>query len=208
MWRTLLLVAIAILCVARTGWPQGSRAPATDANCPADSAKDTVQQLWDMAASGELVDRWGEGARLSSEPGPWPKDGSVRVVSDYWWVEYFKCSEESQAIVVVRSHWGEAPGVIDSQLRFTPPPPVAYQAGTGYRLIFTTPHIYTWGPNDKAIPGGLFPPTRWLIEGPAPSPFVTVTAAIRYVLEKRYESTDPEIRKNADLTLAKLLKMH
>jgi hypothetical protein len=199
-----MLVAIAILCVARTGLPQGSPAPGTNTNCPADSAKDTVQELWDMAASGELLVRWGAAARLFSEPGPRPKDGSVRVFSDYWWVEYFKCPDESQAMVVVYSHWGDAPGVIDSRLRFTPPPPVAYQAGTGYRLMFTTPE----GPDGKAVPGSPFPPKRWLIQGPAPPPFVTVTAAIRYVLEKRSESTDPEIRKNADETLAKLLKMH
>jgi hypothetical protein len=35
-----------------------------------------------------------------------------------------------------------------------------------------------------------------------------VNTAIRYVLEKREKATDPVIRKNADETLARLLKLH
>jgi len=51
---------------------------------------------------------------------------------------------------------------------------------------------------------------EWQIQG-APDPSVTwttVNTAIRYVLEKREQATDPTLRKNADQTLIKLLQMN
>lgn len=166
------------------------------------SAKDAVYQLWGMAASGRLLNRKGwtfASKYFFSKQSPWPTDGSVQVVSDFWSVGYDRCSGD-QVIVPVTSTWGPKPGIIDSQLRFTEPvPSSAYETAIGYRLVLTTLHIYK--------PGG-HEPKRWLFQGEPPPPFATVTAAIRYVLEKRNESKDPVIRRNADQTLAELLSLH
>lgn len=167
-----------------------------------DSAKDAVYQLYDMAASGRLLNRKGwlfASKYFFSKQRPWPADGSVRVVSDFWSVGYDRCSGD-QVIVAVTSTWGPKPGIIDSQLRFTEPvPSSAYETGIGYRLVLTTLHIYKPGTPE---------PKRWLFQGEAPPPFATVTAAIRYVLERRNETKDPVIRRNADRTLTELLALH
>jgi hypothetical protein len=69
--------------------PSFGRAPASE--CPADSARDMVNQLWGMAASGRLLDRegWEFASRhYFSQPTSWPKDGSIEVVSDFWSAAY------------------------------------------------------------------------------------------------------------------------
>ena len=213
MRQSLRVVAIAVIgCLATTALPQTANQRLTKgekATCPADSPKDVVEHLWNMAASGEMINDWAPTARLFSEPGPRPSDKTVRVFSDYWWVEYFECSNEPEAVVMLRSHWDRTPGVIDARLHFTPPPQSSAQAGIGFRLVMETPHMYYWGADGKPIPAKPLPePKRWLIQGPPPSPFLTVTAAIRYVLEERAKTDDPAIKKNADETLAELLKIH
>ena len=210
--RLLALVTVVVIgCLATIALPQTARQRWTKGEkttCPADSAKDVVEHLWNMAASGEMINNWEPAARLFSEPGPRPSDRTVRVFSDYWWVEYYECSNEPEAAVVLRTHWDQTPGVIDTRLHFTPPPQSS-EAGIGYRLVMETPLMYYWGADGKPIPAKpLREPKRWLIQGPPPSPFLTVTAAIRYVLEERSKTTDPEIRENADATLKKLLQMH
>jgi len=48
----------------------------------------------------------------------------------------------------------------------------------------------------------------WQIQGPPGAPWTTVNTAIRYVLEMRAKTADPVIKKNADQTLAELMKLH
>jgi hypothetical protein len=48
----------------------------------------------------------------------------------------------------------------------------------------------------------------WRIQSPQGPRWITVNTAIRYVLETRDNVQDPAIKKNADLTLAKLLHFH
>ncbi len=48
--------------------------------------------------------------------------------------------------------------------------------------------------------------SKWRIDGTQPlAMHLTATAAIHYVTQKRAETTDPIIQKNADLTLKKLV---
>jgi hypothetical protein len=48
--------------------------------------------------------------------------------------------------------------------------------------------------------------SEWKIDGDQPTTMhLTAKAAIRYVTEKRAKTTDPEIRKNADQAIAKLM---
>jgi hypothetical protein len=51
-------------------------------------------------------------------------------------------------------------------------------------------------------------PTEWRIDGTANKIWLTLDAAIRYVTQRRDKTTDAAIKKNADQTLAKLLRLH
>jgi hypothetical protein len=117
-------------------------------------------------------------------------------------------------MIVVHLIGGPEPGLIDPSLRYTPPKTEHYKSGLGYRVVVTRGSSLEWVPDEKTnqlklqrmkeIPGA----TAWVIKGPPDPPFATVTAAIRYVLQKRSQTTDPTIKRNADETLAKLLTMH
>jgi hypothetical protein len=49
---------------------------------------------------------------------------------------------------------------------------------------------------------------EWRIDGPAPPICISLATAIRYVKEAKERATDPTLKKNADQTLAKLMKLH
>ncbi|HEX5423453.1 MAG TPA: hypothetical protein VFW94_07885 [Candidatus Acidoferrales bacterium] len=212
MWILLATCALPVALPRASSARQRSNG-AQGSKCPTSSASDTIYELWNMAASGRLLNRrgWEFAARYYfSKPSPWSSDGSFQVVTDYWTVTYDRCAGDTllgkvlgddEAVVSVISHWGRKPGLIDSELRFTPPPQSSvYETGIGYHLVLTT--------LDVSTSPGETPQKRWRIQGPPPPPFATVTAAIRYVLERRAETKDPMVRKNADETLAQLLKLH
>jgi hypothetical protein len=50
--------------------------------------------------------------------------------------------------------------------------------------------------------------TYWKVKGSPGDPWTTVNTAIRYALEMREKATHPAIKKNADQTIAKLLRLH
>lgn len=63
-----------------------------------------------------------------------------------------------------------------------------------------------FGPDGKTVLKQMVgPQLEWQISGAQPPPWTTVNTAIRYVLEKRGETTDPVVKKNADMTLTTLV---
>ena len=73
--------------------------------------------------------------------------------------------------------------------------------------LFLTNVYATLGTDEKAAKGENWP-FEWRIEGVQPAEMrVTVDAAIRYVTRMRDKTTAAVIKKNADQTLAKLMRL-
>jgi hypothetical protein len=127
----------------------------------------------------------------------------VRIVSNYWGVEH---SSVSNNTAEVDMGYADA-GTVDASLRYLPPPSAKYyKTGLIFHLVFAPTHWTMFkedGTREERIG-----PMEWQIKEPIGLPWTTVNTAIRYVLEKREKATDPAIRKNADETLARLLKWH
>jgi hypothetical protein len=100
---------------------------------------------------------------------------------------------------------------VDASLRYTPPPKTEfYKTAVVYHLILAPTHWTMFKADGKVITGTeeRTGPDEWQIQEPAGLPWTTVNTAVRYVLERRERSKDQVIRKNADETLSRLLKLH
>jgi hypothetical protein len=131
----------------------------------------------------------------------------VRIVSNNWGVEH---SSVSNATAEVDMEYTDA-GTVDASLKYSPPPRTgSYKTATVFHLVFVPTHWTMFKSDGKTITGKeeRTGPFEWQIQEPVGLPWTTVNTAIRYVLEKREEATDPVIRKNADETLPRLLKLH
>jgi hypothetical protein len=190
------LVILATLAARSEAWCEGSE----------NSPSETVEELWVMATTGELLTArgWRSASGLFAEPLPPPKD-FILVVSNHWGPAGPGEIDGHDTVVTVGC-WGL--GKIDSALRFTPAAKtIAIKEGSRYRLVFAPPHFRTLE-NGKLVQHETTGKYKtWQILDPLEIPFATVNAAIRYILEKRDKTTDPVIKQNADKTLAALLRL-
>lgn len=173
----------------------------------AKSPREIVDELWTMATRGELLSVDGLKKAPFSNPTPVTNNKVVRVVSNYWGPAYQLHSDQQTAEIAVGY---TDMGTIDSELRYTAPPKTdAIKTALTYRLMTVPAYAVIYAHDGKTIlskkaTGFLV----WQIEGSPEAPWTTVNTAIRYVLEVRAKSENPSIRKNADQTLAKLLRLH
>jgi hypothetical protein len=204
----LLAVAMAL---GTAGALRNQQNTATNSHLPANPTNSPVwivTELWNAATRGDLLTREGRTkiAWLFVKP---PNDykSEVTVVSNEWGRPSVTSSTNSAVKVAV--YYSPA-GQIDSRLRYMPAPNPQYgKFGIAYTVILTQTYHSRAGANgklEKKMPGDKV----WEIQAPdfPPFPFTTVNTAIRYVLEQRAKTENPEIRKNADATLAALLKLH
>jgi len=148
-----------------------------------------------------------ESSRLFVQHDPFPTNGAVRIVSNGWGVDHSAVSNDTAEVDM---EYADA-GTIDASLSYSPPPrSEAYKTALVFHLVLAPTHWTMFRTDGKAITSKeeRTGPTEWQIEEPAGLPWTTVNTAIRYVLEMRDKSTDPVIERNADDTLAKLLKLH
>jgi hypothetical protein len=196
------IVAIAIFLVAATVRGQS---PAT---IEGPSPGDLVNELWMAATEGDLLtaEGWKKTSRFYVHADPPPEDSSFQVTSNDWAVWPLTVKGESAE---VEMGYADA-GKIDSMLRYIPPPKISYmKLATVYHLTLVPEYNVMYGSDGKTIISQKPSGTRgWRIEGWRGMPWTTVNTAVRYVLEMRQKSVDPVIRKNADETLAELLKLH
>jgi len=194
---------IAVALVTSVAWRHESVAwePSTT------SPTGTVEELWMMAAAGELLtpEGWREASALFAQPLPPPKPG-ITVVSNLWGVGPPKKFAGTDNVVLVGCwHWG----TIDAALRFIQAPKTDdIKEWEGYSLVFAPEHFRTIE-NGKLVQHeqtGKY--KSWQIAHPLDVPFTTVNTAIRYVLEKREKTTDPVVKQNADKTLTALMKLN
>jgi hypothetical protein len=175
-----------------------------------EAAAEVVDELWHTATEGELLraEGWDRASRYFVRADPFPGNSVILVMSNYWGPPAELKMKDNAAEVTVG--FADA-GRIDSSLRYTPPRDSGVvKTVMLYRLLFAP--IYgkmpVIGPDGK-MTGEMDTthPAEWRIEGPQGLPWTTVNTAIRYVLEMQKRTTNPVIKRNADQTLASLLRL-
>lgn len=205
MKRLLIFALLAVL--EALGVSGQAQAPTASGRSP----KEIVEQMWTLATEGELLtpEGWNRYSGLFLHPDRPPGNKVVRVVSNYWGVQGVLTKGSDMEVAM---DYAEA-GQIDSELRYTQPPPLPppfVKRGLIYHFVLAPTHWTMVISDGKAVPGKeeRTGPMDWFITGSPGLPWTTVNTAIRYVLEMRQKSTDPVVKKNADQTLATLLKLH
>jgi len=177
------------------------QAPEPQRNSP----KEVVEQLWSMATAGELLmpTGWRKACRLFVNPCPESPSKDIRVVSNYYGVDRPSIQDATARLIV----WYQEVGRIDPTLRFNPAPtPSAPKTPYPYTLVLASTHSKMFAADGKTVVKEITGPgVEWQITDSQSGPWTTVNTAIRYVLEKRNETADPIIRKNAESTIAALL---
>jgi hypothetical protein len=177
-------------------------------SCRDEAPAKNIELLWSMAARGELLadDGWRRASGYFSKPNTQVTEKRIDIVSGYYAINAY--SNDGKAATVDMEYTDL--GSLDISLRYTPAIKTkAFKTSARYNLS-AGPAFITWYSPDgniakqEEIQGR----TAWLINGHPPSPWATVNATIRYVLEQHNKTTDPAIKKNADETLAILLKLH
>jgi hypothetical protein len=196
--RRLFITLISITIVAIGASPQSP---------PPNPSEKVVDQLWRMAAAGDLLTTkgWNTASRFFTQPSSLPERKTIRIVSNSYGVASPQISGNTAKLIV----WCEDVGKIDPEFRFTPAPPsTSEKTGYGYSLILSPSLLKVYGPDGKTLISERKGLPEWRIAGPQGEAFTTVNTAIRYVLENGAKSKNPLIKKNAEETIAALLKYH
>jgi hypothetical protein len=181
-------LALTILTILTTGYLL-AQAPETREIPP----QEVVEALWKMAVQGQFLTRKGfDGARrILPKSIPLNGDSTILVVPNYYGVNAVTTTGTTAIVDMEYTDVGQ----IDSKLRYSAPRSSnAHKTSLRYHLVGFSP-------------GGIGPRQVWQIED-SPEPWTTVNTAIRYVLETREETADPTVKKNADETFSRLLKLH
>jgi len=174
------------------------------------SPREVVEQLWNMATQGYLLNRndAARASRLFSQSDAPPKTRKFKVISNSYWVDRPRFEGTTAKVAVEYDEIGS----IDSSLRFTPAPstsdPCMRFMGVDYELVFAPRRLKTFSADGKTLVREVDGSPEWQIKGSPQAPWTTVNTAIRYVLERRRKATDPTVQKNADRTIATLLRYH
>lgn len=174
---------------------------------PGEPPQEMIEGLWKMAAHGDLLTKegWKRAGASYTVPTPWTENKAVLVVSNDYALDHVSTNGNTANAVVTCQQLGQ----LDSALRYSPAPPSKYfKSGWGYDLVIVPSHTLVVSSDGKQEDRVNPKTTYWKISGSQGNPWTTVNTAIRYVLEKRAETSDPQIKKNADATLSQLLKLH
>ncbi len=166
-----------------------------------------MDEIWRMATKGELLNSegWSQASAFYTKPKPFPGNHTVLVMSNDWGPAYdYRAKDENGDVGLGYIDMGK----IDAELRYTPPAKTEFiKTAVLYHMVAVPAYSVMHSANgsmEKKPLGSRF----WQVEGSLDTPWTTVNTAVRYVLEQRQKTSDPNIRKNADETLASLLKLH
>ena len=173
------------------------------------SRTEVVDELWRIATEGGLLtpEGWSEACKLYTNPVPFPGDKVISVMSNSWGLaSEHRLKDNGVTVELGYTDMGK----IDSSLRFAPSPKAEFmKTALSYHVIAVPAFYWVTGADGKTPVEKKFVGYRvWQIQGSPGLPWTTVNTAIRYVLEQREKTTDPAIRRNADATLAQLLRLH
>jgi hypothetical protein len=166
--------------------------------------KDVVDQFCKMDAAGERLTSggWQRANAFFVRPSPPVEDAVVGVMGG----DFFEGTPQIKGDEAIVGIEYLKLGQLDSAMRFvwaaSPSSPVKIRAF--YTLVLTERHweLRSDGSSPREVTG----PKEWRIKDFQSESVVTVDAAIRYVIETRDKSTDPNLKRNADATLAILNK--
>lgn len=165
------------------------------------SPKEVVEQYAHMMADGSLLtaEGWNKANQLFVRPSPPPRDQDILVTSrpgppDERLVKGNRAEVDEWGIYNL--------GKIDSRLRYKPSPKNSDWVVYSYQLILTDKHweMGADGSPIREVTGAW----QWKFDATQSLRRATVDAALRYVQQVHDATTDPVIRKNANLTLAVL----
>lgn len=196
--RHAMLIALLILTA-------GVHTAARQEDFAAASIEDVQQFLRFEIAGGRITDTGWRGANTEFfletrgvSPPPPPKQRDVRVVSDKYYVRLYRFEPTTRATVEVS--FPACYGTVDARMHFeqwgTGSPKgvlVLAKCSSTYDLVASRIVTSRFG----GTPGAKANQTIMLDRA----------AARRYVIRKRAETSDPEIKKNADATLIVLKKL-
>jgi hypothetical protein len=178
--------------------------------CQKNPPQEVVEDLWRRGATGELLIEKGRKDALSLfvKGAGESATQEVRVFSEYYGVNMTSVDGNHATVQVEYADLG----IISSNLTYRPAAQSSdYKTSFEFRLVSTPAHMRIYSPDGRTIVEEKEIPNTavWQIEeSPIVFGWTTVNAAIRYTLEKRSVTKDPQIRKNADETISKLLKLH
>ncbi len=181
-------------------------AQAVPNSAPTRSPKEIVDILWRRATEGEMLkaDGWHRASGFYLHPTAFPGDRSIRVMSNHWGIEYSSVEENAAVVTVDCAEEGK----IDSKMRFTSAPKSGTaKTGLIFHLVLAPTYSVMYAPDGKTVEKKTRGNQVWQISEAPAEAWTTVNTAIRFVLEVREKSNDPDIKKNADETVIRLLKL-
>jgi len=176
------------------------------------SPSDVVRGFVDLDLRGTrlILAGWRRTAPLFVRSGPPPTNPNIHIVSDkYAMVERTLSPTKSRVDLDFTHLYGS----LDPELHFVPPAAFGPDGGLvkdGLSISLTLVLVdrYLELESGGGSPKETVTAPTWRIEAFQAGVLLDLPAAIRYVTEKREQTTDPAIKKNADATLAilRLLK--
>lgn len=168
--------------------------------------KDVVEKFMKMETDGGRIqpEGWQEARSFFVRSSPFTSRGRIFVIGKSYFVWDPMTIPPGTTTVSVEV---DPVGQIDSKLRFIPPARSYYKNSRYFKLVFTDKR-WEMGHEGEAAREVTEPSPKWLIDEPNDSLMLMVSSAIRYVSEQRDATSDPIVKKNADVTIAKLKSMH
>jgi hypothetical protein len=164
------------------------------------SPKEVIEEYWALETNGVTLtpEGWKKGSAFFVKPIARPQSYTIIVIDDssVWpaWVQ----GDTAQVMIGI-----DEVGRIDSQLRYVPPNANFSKEGALWKLVRSESHweLGSDGTTVRQVRG-----TReWRISNdPGPVVFLSLGSAIRYVIEERDKSTDPNRKEHANATLLAL----
>jgi hypothetical protein len=204
----MILLGVSVVAMAQTSAVPGQSA------APEQSPKVIVEQFWKMETSGGRLaaDGWYKSSRFFVRMYPvMPAERVVHVIRDG--------TGDKVEVTARTENWAEVSvstillGSLDSALRFKPLPKsgaygVLFLQSTqvDFHVVLTSKQ---WRVNHDGGRGTeIGGPPRWLIDCDESEVWIDREIVMQYVTTMRDKTNDPTIKKNAEETLAKLMKVH
>ena len=172
----------------------------------AKSAKEVVEEFWKLEIQGTRLtnEGWRKADIFFLHPSAPPQKKTISIVSGK-----DPCSAGERWVKGNRAEIANGCfglGRIDDQLRYTASDSAYDKIAVVYHLVLTDKswELEPDGITEKQVSG----PATWRIENPEPILWLSVDTAVRYVTKMRDKTTDPIIKRNANETLSKLMKLH